>query len=384
MRHHDYDDEPYIVIEKHSGGVGSLPPRRRRSAPAWRCCSRRARARDARATSAAVRARAQDRGARTSPSDVTDQVVDTFEKARGRVEEQIDTARSAIDHKKRQVSRAMEAGREAAQQAREELERRIAETKAAYNAGADVARSGRAGPGQRAGRRGRRHEPRGRGASAARFEPPRLTSPVALHSASAGRCATTRSASGTTPAKTTSCSSPAGIAFNILLAAVPFVLLLVWGFATFLLNKSVRRGEPASSSTTSTACFRRTRRRVRTRRSTSCSTTSSARTRSSAIWSAVGFVWFSTRLFGSLRTVLASVFDIENERGIIQGKIFDIKITILVDAADHGERADQHLRAPRDQDAAVQVLEDLGIRKDVMGRRMRVGHASRRQSLLLA
>jgi hypothetical protein len=42
------------------------------------------------------------------------------------------------------VSRAMEAGRAAAQQARDELERRIAETKAAYNAGVDVARSGNA------------------------------------------------------------------------------------------------------------------------------------------------------------------------------------------------------------------------------------------------
>ena len=38
----------------------------------------------------------------------------------------------------------MEAGRAAAQQARDELERRIAETKAAYNAGVDVARSGSA------------------------------------------------------------------------------------------------------------------------------------------------------------------------------------------------------------------------------------------------
>jgi hypothetical protein len=36
----------------------------------------------------------------------------------------------------------MEAGRAAAQQARDELERRIAETKAAYNAGVDVARTG--------------------------------------------------------------------------------------------------------------------------------------------------------------------------------------------------------------------------------------------------
>jgi hypothetical protein len=40
----------------------------------------------------------------------------------------------------------MEAGRAAAQQARDELERRIAETKAAYNAGAEVARSGQAQP----------------------------------------------------------------------------------------------------------------------------------------------------------------------------------------------------------------------------------------------
>ncbi|MEO7457560.1 MAG: hypothetical protein ABIY52_14960, partial [Gemmatimonadaceae bacterium] len=66
-----------------------------------------------------------------------------YETARARVEEQIDAARTAIVSKKRQVSRAMEAGREAAAEARGDLERRIAETKAAYNAGADVARTGR-------------------------------------------------------------------------------------------------------------------------------------------------------------------------------------------------------------------------------------------------
>ena len=71
-------------------------------------------------------------------------VSDTFDQARDRVEHGIDNARQAIDLKKRQVTRAMEAGRAAAQQAREELERRIAETKAAYNAGVDVARTGKA------------------------------------------------------------------------------------------------------------------------------------------------------------------------------------------------------------------------------------------------
>jgi len=140
MRHHDHD-EPYIVIEKHSGGVSELligaligagvallfAPRSGRETRAD--ISRRARA-------------AQDR-VRDVAEGVTDQVVDRFEGARARIEEQIDTAREAIVAKKDQVSRAMEAGREAAHQARTDLERRLAETKAAYNAGAEVARTGR-------------------------------------------------------------------------------------------------------------------------------------------------------------------------------------------------------------------------------------------------
>jgi membrane protein len=84
------------------------------------------------------------------------------------------------------------------------------------------------------------------------------------------------------------------------------------------------------------------------------------------IWSAVGFIWFSTRLFGSLRTVLASVFDIENERGIIQGKIFDVKITVLSSILITANTliSTYVLIATK---SSVQVLEDLGIRKDVMG-----------------
>jgi len=142
MRHQD--DEPYIVIEKHNGGVGDFllgaligagvallfAPRSGRETRAD--ISRRARAAQARVRDVAT--------------GVTDQVVDTFETARSRIEEQIETAREAIVTKKEQVSRAMEAGREAAQQARTDLERRLAETKAAYNAGADVARSGRSVP----------------------------------------------------------------------------------------------------------------------------------------------------------------------------------------------------------------------------------------------
>jgi uncharacterized membrane protein len=68
-------------------------------------------------------------------------VVDSFESARDRVEERIESARMALETKRRQVARAMEAGREAAVQARGDLERRLAETKAAYNAGAGSPRT---------------------------------------------------------------------------------------------------------------------------------------------------------------------------------------------------------------------------------------------------
>src|SRR5207253_4304231 len=84
------------------------------------------------------------------------------------------------------------------------------------------------------------------------------------------------------------------------------------------------------------------------------------------IYAAIGFIWFSTRLFGSLRTVLAAIFDIDSDKGIIAGKIFDVKITVvstlllicyivlstyLAIATSRG----------------VLVLGQLGLRKDVMG-----------------
>ena len=126
MRHHDHDEQPYIVIEKHSGGIGPLlvglligagvallfAPR---SGPETRREIRR-------------RARQATDKVKGVADDMTEQVVETFEGARARVEEQIESARSAILSKKQQVSRAMDAGRDAAQQARGDLERRLAET----------------------------------------------------------------------------------------------------------------------------------------------------------------------------------------------------------------------------------------------------------------
>lgn len=128
------DDEPYVVIERHDGpsvapfivglavGAGLALLLAPRSGAATRRGIKR-------------RANRVRRAAEQAVTDVKDGVVDTFDEARRRVEEQIDTARQAIDLKRRQVNRAMEAGRVAAQEARDELEQRIAETKAAYGAG---------------------------------------------------------------------------------------------------------------------------------------------------------------------------------------------------------------------------------------------------------
>jgi membrane protein len=40
-------------------------------------------------------------------------------------------------------------------------------------------------------------------------------------------------------------------------------------------------------------------------------------------------VWFSTRLVGTLRAVLREVFDVSQDRGMVGGKIFDIKAVLF-------------------------------------------------------
>ncbi len=50
------------------------------------------------------------------------------------------------------------------------------------------------------------------------------------------------------------------------------------------------------------------------------------------VYAAIGFAWFSTRLFGSLRSVLAQIFD-GTDRGIVVGKLFDFVATIVATLA---------------------------------------------------
>ena len=154
-----------------------------------------------------------------------------------------------------------------------------------------------------------------------------------------------------------------GIAFNILLAAVPFFLLMVTG-VTYILNRST----DASAADISAFIDNLLPLHPETPNSPAHSLLEDvlANAGNLTLYSTVGFVWFSTRLFGSLRSVLAYVFDIEQERGIITGKIFDIKVTVistLLVVAYAGLSAYLVIATTR----GVQVLSELGVREETMG-----------------
>lgn len=116
-----------------------------------------------------------------------------------------------------------------------------------------------------------------------------------------------------------------GVAFSILLAGVPFFLLLGSGLG-YALNQSAAASSGAAANllqnlfpTTwggrGTLLDPVLREVVRTRGT-------------AGILGAVAFVWFSTRLFGSMRSVLVHVFDVPRGHGIVWGKLFDIALTV--------------------------------------------------------
>ncbi|MCR4340381.1 MAG: YihY/virulence factor BrkB family protein [Gemmatimonadaceae bacterium] len=154
-----------------------------------------------------------------------------------------------------------------------------------------------------------------------------------------------------------------GIAFNLLLAIVPFFLLLAGGLGYFLEHTpEVRAREiatlvatllPMESTDASQPVVRLLMQILESRGTVQ-------------LVSAIGFVWFSTRLFGSVRSVLASIFDIETDRGIIAGKIFDIKVTIVATVLLVGYVVlSAYLALATTQGSTL--LVELGLRRDVMG-----------------
>lgn len=120
-----------------------------------------------------------------------------------------------------------------------------------------------------------------------------------------------------------------GVAFNILLAGVPFFLLLGSGLGYALgTSADVSNGAVAAFITdlfpgawngTGSMLDPIIRDIVRTRGP-------------AGAFGGIAFVWFSTKLFGSLRTVFNRVFDVPTRHGIFLGKLYDVWFTVVATA----------------------------------------------------
>jgi membrane protein len=152
-----------------------------------------------------------------------------------------------------------------------------------------------------------------------------------------------------------------GIAFNILLAAVPFVLLFASGLG-YLLNQSAE----ASSAEVNDVVYRFLPPSQAGTQLGKVLVDIIKSRQAIGIYSVIGFIWFSTRLFGSLRSVLAQIFDIDSDRGIIAGKIFDVQITVVSSLLLVAYTALNTYLALATTRGLV-LLGEVGLRKDMMG-----------------
>lgn len=152
-----------------------------------------------------------------------------------------------------------------------------------------------------------------------------------------------------------------GVAFNVLLALVPFVLLLVAGLSFMLGNQPEEAADSVTSlvgrllPSESDAADGLLRGVVVDVLSTRGAVT---------IYSAIGFAWFSTRLFGSLRSVLVLIFD-HTDRGIVAGKLFDLLATVVATLAVVVYvvfNAYLSLASTR----GLELLRELGLRESAM------------------
>lgn len=153
-----------------------------------------------------------------------------------------------------------------------------------------------------------------------------------------------------------------GVAYNILLAGVPFFLLLVAG-AGYVLHTTQNDGTrqvveflgrllPEGMGGGADFLQPILRDVVRTRGRV-------------GLVSAAAFVWFSTRLFGTLRTVLRRVFELGQGHGIVVGKLYDVLYTVIASVLIVAYLALSAYMAIM-SDRGTAVLRDIGVNASVM------------------
>jgi len=115
-----------------------------------------------------------------------------------------------------------------------------------------------------------------------------------------------------------------GVAYNILLAGVPFFLLLASGIGYAL---GATEADASRAVTSFVLDFFPSAFNGGTFLDPVIRDV--VRTRSTAgVIGAIAFVWFSTRFFGALRTVLDTAMDVPKRHGIFFGKLFDVWLTV--------------------------------------------------------
>jgi len=116
-----------------------------------------------------------------------------------------------------------------------------------------------------------------------------------------------------------------GVAFNILLAGVPFILLLSSGMGFLLgttmdsattLVQGVLSGLLPQLSVQGTMLDPVLEDVVRTRAAV-------------GIGGAIGFLYFSARLFAALRSVMSYVFNHGRDRTVLRGLLWDVQLTLM-------------------------------------------------------
>jgi membrane protein len=116
-----------------------------------------------------------------------------------------------------------------------------------------------------------------------------------------------------------------GIAFDVLFGAVPFLLMLV-GIFGIVLARVV--ADPRKAAVDYIVNILPPTETVVQRSYQIVDTVLAGRT-SFGVIGLVLFLWISTRLIATLRTSLKEIFDLPEERGIVEGKVFDVQMVVV-------------------------------------------------------